>query len=209
MPSPRSIVVVGNGPLRGLHGTRIDTADFVLRMNRCRIGGFEQIVGTQVHAYATYPRLCMSNWTDSDLALLNPKPPPVWFVRTLEWCRRHAEHADFLSRFPDVPRTYISADLWRRFSARQDADTCLPVDDHESAPALGHDRFVPSTGFAVLRMILDAFADSPIGVVGITGEPERGWYWGHNPAISHLHNWRWEAAELRKLADSGRIVPLA
>src|SRR5689334_15224053 len=84
----RTIAVVGNGPTKGVYGDRMDGCDLVLRMNRCRIHGFESHIGSRTDVYATYPRECLTNWQRSDVSQSRNLTLDFWLVRPEGWCNQ-------------------------------------------------------------------------------------------------------------------------
>lgn len=209
MSDPGTIVIVGNGPVEGDHGEIIDTADVVIRMNRFRLKGFERKVGSRIDIYAVYPKYCLRNWDESDLANTQGVLNEIWFVRPHEWAAMCPQHLTFIEQKPLYNRYYMPDELWVQvITELGDVELIDTPQDKLRTWVLdssSRSKIGPSTGYSTIAMTINRFRNSQIRVVGLTGNAGSGWYWGPNPTYSTRHPWEWEELQIRSMALAGSI----
>ncbi|NWR91586.1 SIA4B sialyltransferase, partial [Furnarius figulus] len=198
-PRCRTCAVVGNsGQLKGSsHGLLIDAHDWVLRMNRAKITGFEMDVGTRTTHHFMYPESAVNLAPGVHLVLVPFKP------LDLQWVTSAFSTGE-------LTRTYMRV---KRF-VKADRSKVLIL-----SPAFLkylHDKWTqhhgryPSTGFTALFFALHTCQQ--VSVFGFGADREGNWhhYWEKNPGAgafrrTRVHNADVEFSIIKRLADEGRI----
>ncbi|NWI90212.1 SIA4B sialyltransferase, partial [Pitta sordida] len=195
----RTCAVVGNsGRLKGSsHGLLIDAHDWVLRMNRAKIAGFELDVGTRTTHHFMYPESAVNLGPRVHLVLVPFKPLDLQWVTSAFSTGK-------------LTRTYTSV---KQF-IRADRNKVLIL-----SPAFLkyiHDKWTqhqgryPSTGFTALLFALHTCQQ--VSVFGFGADQEGNWhhYWERNRWAGAFRRTRVHAADIEfriitRLADEGRI----
>ncbi|XP_027758605.1 CMP-N-acetylneuraminate-beta-galactosamide-alpha-2,3-sialyltransferase 2-like [Empidonax traillii] len=198
-PGCRTCAVVGNsGLLKGSsHGKLIDAHDWVLRMNRAKIAGFELDVGTRTTHHFMYPESAVNLGPGIHLVLVPFKP------LDLQWVTSAFSTGE-------VTRTYVRV---KQF-IKADRNKVLIL-----SPAFLkyiHDKWTqhhgryPSTGFTALLFALHTCQQ--VSVFGFGADREGNWhhYWEENRWAgafrrTRVHDADVEFSVIKRLADEGRI----
>ncbi|NXN44805.1 SIA4B sialyltransferase, partial [Rhinoptilus africanus] len=195
----RSCAVVGNsGRLRGSgHGLQIDAHEWVLRMNRAKLTGFELDVGVRTTHHFMYPESAVDLGPGVHLVLVPFKPLDLQWVASA-----------FSSG--ELTRTYMRV---KQF-VNADRNQVLIL-----SPAFLkyiHDNWTqrrgryPSTGFTALLFALHACQQ--VSVFGFGADSEGNWhhYWEKNRwsgafRRTRVHDADVEFSLIERLAAEGRI----
>uniref|UniRef100_A0A8B9GJ43 Uncharacterized protein n=1 Tax=Amazona collaria TaxID=241587 RepID=A0A8B9GJ43_9PSIT len=185
----RTCAVVGNsGWLKGSgHGLQIDAHDWVLRMNRAKIAGFELDVGMRTTHHFMYPESAVDLQPGVHLVLVPFKP------LDLLWVASHGEH---LMAPPLPTQVLILSPAFLKY-----------IHDNWTQH---HGRY-PSTGFTALLFALHACQQ--VSVFGFGADTEGNWhhYWEKNRwsgafRRTRVHNADVEFSLVERLAAEGRIL---
>ncbi|PKU44153.1 cmp-n-acetylneuraminate-beta-galactosamide-alpha- -sialyltransferase 2-like [Limosa lapponica baueri] len=195
----RTCAVVGNsGRLKGSgHGLRIDAHDWVLRMNRAKITGFELDVGTRTTHHFMYPESAVDLGPGVHLVLVPFKP------LDLQWV---------VSAFSTGELTHTYTRVKQFIKADRNKVLIL-------SPAFLkyiHDNWTqrqgryPSTGFTALVFALHACQQ--VSVFGFGADRDGNWhhYWEKNRwsgafRRTRVHDADVEFSLIERLAAEGRI----
>ncbi|NXI52133.1 SIA4B sialyltransferase, partial [Chloroceryle aenea] len=194
----RTCAVVGNsGQLNGSgHGLRIDAHDWVLRMNRAKIAGFELDVGMRTTHHFMYPESAVNLGPGVHLVLIPFKP------LDLQWVASAFSNGE-------LTHTYVRV---KRF-IKADRDKVLIL-----SPAFLkyiHDKWMerrgryPSTGFTALLFALHACQQ--LDTVGAGSKGNWHHYWEKNRwsgafRRTGVHDADVEFSIIERLAAEGRIL---
>ncbi|NXW96991.1 SIA4B sialyltransferase, partial [Larus smithsonianus] len=195
----RTCAVVGNsGRLTGSgHGLRIDTHDWVLRMNRAKIAGFEQDVGMRTTHHFMYPESAVDLGPGVHLVLVPFKPLDLQWVAsafsTGELTHTYARVKQFIKA--DRNKVLILSPAFLKYI-------------HENWTQR-RGRY-PSTGFTALLFALHACQQ--VSVFGFGADSEGNWhhYWEKNRwsgafRRTRVHDADVEFSLIERLAAEGRI----
>ncbi|XP_032848806.1 CMP-N-acetylneuraminate-beta-galactosamide-alpha-2,3-sialyltransferase 2-like isoform X4 [Tyto alba] len=196
----RTCAVVGNsGRLKGSsHGLRIDAHDWVLRMNRAKITGFELDVGRRTTHHFMYPESAVNLGPSVHLVLVPFKP------LDLQWVASAFSTGELTHTYVRV-KQFIKADR----------NKVLIL-----SPAFLkyiHDNWMqrqgryPSTGFTALLFALHICQQ--VSVFGFGADSEGNWhhYWEKNRwsgafRRTRVHDADMEFSIIERLAAEGRIL---
>uniref|UniRef100_A0A8C7EAC6 CMP-N-acetylneuraminate-beta-galactosamide-alpha-2,3-sialyltransferase 2 n=1 Tax=Nothoprocta perdicaria TaxID=30464 RepID=A0A8C7EAC6_NOTPE len=165
----RTCAVVGNsGWLKGSrHGPQIDSHDWVLRMNRAKITGFEVDVGMRTTHHFMYPESAVDLWPGVHLILVPFKP------LDLKWMASALSTGELTHTYTRV-KQFIKAD---RSKVRVLSPAFLKyIHDNWTQ----HHGKYPSTGFTAVLFALHACHQ--VSVFGFGADPRGNWhhYWEEN-----------------------------
>ncbi|NXY63404.1 SIA4B sialyltransferase, partial [Callaeas wilsoni] len=196
----RTCAVVGNsGQLKGSsHGLLIDTHDWVLRMNRAKITGFELDVGMRTTHHFMYPESAVNLRPDVHLVLVPFKPLDLQWVTsafsTGELTRTYVRVKQFIEA--DRNKVLILSPAFLKY-----------IHDNWTQH---HGRY-PSTGFTALLFALHTCQQ--VSVFGFGADSEGNWhhYWEKNHRSgafrrTKVHDADVEFSLIKRLAHEGRIV---
>ncbi|NXS59246.1 SIA4B sialyltransferase, partial [Brachypteracias leptosomus] len=196
----RTCAVVGNsGRLKGSgHGLRIDAHDWVLRMNRAKIAGFEQDVGRKTTHHFMYPESAVNLGPNVHLVLVPFKPLDLKWVTsafsTGELTHTYVRVKQFITA--DRNKVLILSPAFLKY-----------VQDNWTQH---HGRY-PSTGFTALLFALHSCQQ--VSVFGFGADSEGNWhhYWEKNRwsgafRRTRVHDADVEFAIIERLAAEGRIL---
>ncbi|NXP17139.1 SIA4B sialyltransferase, partial [Scytalopus superciliaris] len=199
-PRCRTCAVVGNsGRLKGSsHGLLIDAHDWVLRMNRAKITGFEMDVGMRTTHHFMYPESAVNLASDIHLILVPFKPLDLQWVTsalsTGELTRTYMRVKQFIKA--DRSKVLILSPAFLKY-----------IHDKWTQH---HGRY-PSTGFTALLFALHTCHQ--VSVFGFGADSEGNWhhYWEKNHWAgafrrTRVHDADVEFSIIKKLADEGRIL---
>nr|XP_009476339.1 PREDICTED: CMP-N-acetylneuraminate-beta-galactosamide-alpha-2,3-sialyltransferase 2-like [Pelecanus crispus] len=196
----RTCAVVGNsGWLRGSgHGLRIDAHDWVLRMNRAKIAGFERDVGVRTTHHFMYPESAVNLGPGVHLVLVPFKP------LDLQWVASAFSTGELTHTYVRVNR-FIKAD--RNKVLILSPAFLKYIHDNWTQH---HGRY-PSTGFTALLFALHACQQ--VSVFGFGADREGNWhhYWEKNRwsgafRRTRVHDADVEFSLIERLAAEGRIL---
>ncbi|NXU47328.1 SIA4B sialyltransferase, partial [Turnix velox] len=195
----RSCAVVGNsGRLKGSgHGLRIDAHDWVLRMNRAQIAGFELDVGMRTTHHFMYPESAVDLGPGVHLVLVPFKPLDLQWVAsafsTGELTRTYTRVKQFIKA--DRKKVLILSPAFLKY-----------IQDNWTQ----HRGRYPSTGFTALLFALHTCQQ--VSVFGFGADSEGNWhhYWEKNrwPGAfrrTKVHDADAEFSLIERLAAEGRI----
>ncbi|NXF09129.1 SIA4B sialyltransferase, partial [Smithornis capensis] len=199
-PSPcRTCAVVGNsGRLKGSsHGLLIDAHDWVLRMNRAKISGFELDVGMRTTHHFMYPESAVNLAPGVHLVLVPFKPLDLQWVTsafsTGELTRTYTRVKQFIRA--DRNKVLILSPAFLKY-----------IHDKWTR----HQGRYPSTGFTALLFALHTCQQ--VSVFGFGADQEGNWhhYWEKNRWAgafrrTRVHDADIEFSIIQRLADEGRI----
>ncbi|KFP69856.1 CMP-N-acetylneuraminate-beta-galactosamide-alpha-2, 3-sialyltransferase 2, partial [Acanthisitta chloris] len=196
----RTCAVVGNsGRLKGSsHGLLIDAHDWVLRMNRAKITGFELDVGTRTTHHFMYPESAVNLGPSVHLVLVPFKPLDLQWVTsafsTGELTRTYMRVKQFIKA--DRNKVLILSPAFLKY-----------IHDKWTQR---HGRY-PSTGFTALLFALHTCQQ--VSVFGFGADSEGNWhhYWEKNRwsgafRRTRVHDADAEFSLIQRLADEGRIL---
>ncbi|XP_009636171.1 CMP-N-acetylneuraminate-beta-galactosamide-alpha-2,3-sialyltransferase 2-like isoform X2 [Egretta garzetta] len=208
LPSPtmwdpsccRSCAVVGNsGRLKGSgHGLQIDAHDWVLRMNRAKITGFELDVGMRTTHHFMYPESAVNLGPGIHLVLVPFKPLDLQWVAsafsTGELTHTYVRVKQFIKA--DRNKVLILSPAFLKY-----------IHDNWTQ----HRGRYPSTGFTALLFALHACQQ--VSVFGFGADSEGNWhhYWEKNRwsgafRRTRVHDADIEFSLIERLAAEGRIL---
>ncbi|XP_027639569.1 CMP-N-acetylneuraminate-beta-galactosamide-alpha-2,3-sialyltransferase 2-like isoform X1 [Falco biarmicus] len=196
----RTCAVVGNsGRLKGSgHGLQIDGHDWVLRMNRAKIAGFELDVGTRTTHHFMYPESAVNLRPGVHLVLVPFKP------LDLQWVASAFSTGELTHTYVRVKR-FIKAD--RNKVLILSPAFLKYIHDNWTQH---HGRY-PSTGFTALLFALHACQQ--VSVFGFGADSEGNWhhYWEKNRwsgafRRTRVHDADVEFSLIETLAVEGRIL---
>uniref|UniRef100_A0A8C8AAW1 CMP-N-acetylneuraminate-beta-galactosamide-alpha-2,3-sialyltransferase 2 n=1 Tax=Otus sunia TaxID=257818 RepID=A0A8C8AAW1_9STRI len=188
----RTCAVVGNsGRLKGSgHGLRIDVHDWVLRMNRAKIAGFELDVGMRTTHHFMYPESAVNLGPNIHLVLVPFKP------LDLQWLASAFSTGDEPTAAPLPTQVLILSPAFLKYI-------------HENWTQR-HGRY-PSTGFTALLFALHLCQQ--VSVFGFGADSEGNWhhYWEKNRwsgafRRTRVHDADVEFSIIERLAAEGRIL---
>ncbi|XP_062445213.1 CMP-N-acetylneuraminate-beta-galactosamide-alpha-2,3-sialyltransferase 2-like [Rhea pennata] len=195
----RTCAVVGNsGWLRGSrHGLQIDSHDWVLRMNRAKIAGFEVDVGMRTTHHFMYPESAVNLWPGVHLILVPFKPLDLKWVAsafsTGELTRTYMKVKQFIKA--DRNKVLILSPAFLKY-----------IHDNWTQ----HHGKYPSTGFTALLFALHAC--QRVSVFGFGADTKGNWhhYWEENRYSgafrrTKVHDADVEFSLIKRLAAEGRI----
>ncbi|NXL65426.1 SIA4B sialyltransferase, partial [Chordeiles acutipennis] len=196
----RTCAVVGNsGRLKGSgHGLQIDTHDWVLRMNRAKIAGFEMDVGRRTTHHFMYPESAVNLRPGVHLVLVPFKPLDLQWVAsafsTGELTHTYVRVKQFIRA--DRNKVLILSPAFLKY-----------IHDNWTRR---HGRY-PSTGFTALLFALHAC--QRVSVFGFGADGEGNWhhYWEKNRwsgsfRRTRVHDADVEFSLIERLAAEGRIL---
>ncbi|KFQ69899.1 CMP-N-acetylneuraminate-beta-galactosamide-alpha-2, 3-sialyltransferase 2, partial [Phaethon lepturus] len=196
----RTCAVVGNsGRLKGSgHGLRIDAHNWVLRMNRAKIAGFELDVGMRTTHHFMYPESAVNLRPGVHLVLVPFKP------LDLQWVASAFSTGELTHTYVRV-KQFIKADR-NKVLILSPAFLKYIHDNWTQC----HGRY-PSTGFAALLFALHTCQQ--VSVFGFGADSEGNWhhYWEKNRwsgafRRTRVHDADVEFAIIERLAAEGRIL---
>ncbi|NXX95914.1 SIA4B sialyltransferase, partial [Centropus bengalensis] len=195
----RTCAVVGNsGRLKGSgHGLRIDAHDWVLRMNRAKIAGFELDVGMRTTHHFMYPESAVDLRPGVHLVLIPFKP------LDLQWVASAFSTGELTQTYVRV-KQFVKAD-------RDKVQVLSPA-----FLKYIHDNWTeqqgryPSTGFTALLFALHACQQVSVFGFGADGQGNWHHYWEKNRwsgafRRTRVHNADAEFSIIQRLAAEGRI----
>ncbi|XP_065705976.2 CMP-N-acetylneuraminate-beta-galactosamide-alpha-2,3-sialyltransferase 2-like [Patagioenas fasciata] len=196
----RTCAVVGNsGRLNGSgHGLEIDAHDWVLRMNRAKVAGFELDVGMRTTHHFMYPESAVNLGPGVHLVLVPFKPLDLQWVAS-------AFSTGALTRTYTRVKQFIKAD-------RNKVLVLSPaflkyIHDNWTQH---HGRY-PSTGFTALLFALHTCQQ--VSVFGFGADSDGNWhhYWEKNRwsgafRRTRVHDADVEFSLIERLAAEGRIL---
>uniref|UniRef100_A0A8C0AN54 CMP-N-acetylneuraminate-beta-galactosamide-alpha-2,3-sialyltransferase 2 n=1 Tax=Buteo japonicus TaxID=224669 RepID=A0A8C0AN54_9AVES len=196
----RTCAVVGNsGRLKGSgHGLQIDAHDWVLRMNRAKIAGFELDVGMRTTHHFMYPESAVDLGPGVHLVLVPFKPLDLQWVAsafsTGELTHTYVRVKQFIEA--DRNKVLILSPAFLKY-----------IHDNWTQH---HGRY-PSTGFTALLFALHACQQ--VSVFGFGADSEGNWhhYWEKNRwsgafRRTRVHDADIEFSIIKTLAAEGRIL---
>ncbi|KFO76212.1 CMP-N-acetylneuraminate-beta-galactosamide-alpha-2, 3-sialyltransferase 2, partial [Cuculus canorus] len=196
----RTCAVVGNsGRLNGSgHGLRIDAHDWVLRMNRAKITGFELDVGMRTTHHFMYPESAVNLGPGVHLVLIPFKPLDLQWVAsafsTGELTHTYVRVKQFIKA--DRDKVLILSPAFLKY-----------IHDNWT----GRQGRYPSTGFTALLFALHTCQQ--VSVFGFGADSEGNWhhYWERNRwsgafRRTRVHNADVEFSLIQRLAAEGRIL---
>ncbi|XP_074776401.1 CMP-N-acetylneuraminate-beta-galactosamide-alpha-2,3-sialyltransferase 2-like [Athene noctua] len=196
----RTCAVVGNsGRLKGSgHGLRIDAHDWVLRMNRAKIPGFELDVGMRTTHHFMYPESAVNLGPNVHLILIPFKPLDLWWLAsafsTGELTHTYVRVKQFIKA--DRNKVLILSPAFLKY-----------IHDNWTQR---HGRY-PSTGFTALLFALHLCQQ--VSVFGFGADSEGNWhhYWEKNRwsgafRRTRVHDADVEFSIINRLAAEGRIL---
>ncbi|NXI41922.1 SIA4B sialyltransferase, partial [Galbula dea] len=196
----RTCAVVGNsGRLKGSgHGLRIDAHDWVLRMNRAKIVGFELDVGMRTTHHFMYPESAVNLRPGVHLVLVPFKPLDLQWVAsafsTGELTHTYVRVKQFIKA--DRHKVLILSPAFLKY-----------IHDNWTQH---HGRY-PSTGFTALLFALHTCQQ--VSVFGFGADSEGNWhhYWEKNHwsgvfRRTKVHDAGLEFSVIERLAAEGRII---
>ncbi|NXB12727.1 SIA4B sialyltransferase, partial [Cnemophilus loriae] len=199
-PRCRTCAVVGNsGRLKGSsHGLLIDAHDWVLRMNRAKITGFELDVGMRTTHHFTYQENAVNLRPDVHLVLVPFKSLDLQWVTsafsTGEFTRTYVRIKQFIKA--DRHKVLILTSAFLKY-----------IHDNWTQ----HHGWYPSTGFTALLFALHICQQ--VSVFGFRADSEGNWhhYWEKNHWSRAFRRMRVydtdvEFSLIERLAHEGRIV---
>ncbi|NXX77996.1 SIA4B sialyltransferase, partial [Urocolius indicus] len=195
----RTCAVVGNsGRLKGSgHGLRIDAHNWVLRMNRAKITGFEQDVGRRTTHHFMYPESAVNLEPGVHLVLVPFKPLDLQWVAsafsTGELTRTYTRVKQFIKA--DRNKVLILSPAFLKY-----------IHDNWMR---GHGRY-PSTGFTALLFALHCCQEVSVFGFGADGAGNWHHYWERNRwsgafRRTRVHDADVEFSIIQRLAAEGRI----
>ncbi|XP_009578623.1 PREDICTED: CMP-N-acetylneuraminate-beta-galactosamide-alpha-2,3-sialyltransferase 2-like, partial [Fulmarus glacialis] len=196
----RTCAVVGNsGRLKGSsHGLRIDAHDWVLRMNRAKITGFELDVGMRTTHHFMYPESAVNLGPGVHLVLVPFKP------LDLQWVASAFSTGEITHTYVKV-KQFIKAD--RNKVLILSPAFLKYIHDNWTQR---HGRY-PSTGFTALLFALHTCQQ--VSVFGFGADSEGNWhhYWEKNRGSgafrrTRVHDADVEFSLIERLAAEGRIL---
>ncbi|XP_051489491.1 CMP-N-acetylneuraminate-beta-galactosamide-alpha-2,3-sialyltransferase 2-like [Apus apus] len=196
----RTCAVVGNsGQLQGSgHGLRIDAHDWVLRMNRAQIAGFELDVGRRTTHHFMYPESAVNLAPGTHLVLVPFKP------LDLQWVASAFSTGELTRTYARVKR-FIQAD---RHKVLILSPAFLKYIHDNWTQRRGR---YPSTGFTALLFALHTCQQ--VSVFGFGADSQGNWhhYWEKNrwPGAfrrTRVHDAEVEFSLIERLAAEGRIL---
>ncbi|XP_057262382.1 CMP-N-acetylneuraminate-beta-galactosamide-alpha-2,3-sialyltransferase 2-like [Pezoporus wallicus] len=196
----RTCAVVGNsGWLKGSgHGLRIDAHDWVLRMNRAKIAGFELDVGMRTTHHFMYPESAVDLEPGVHLVLVPFKP------LDLQWVASTFSTGELTHTYMRV-KQFIKAD--RNKVLILSPAFLKYIHDNWTQH---HGRY-PSTGFIALLFALHACQQ--VSVFGFGADTKGNWhhYWEKNRwsgafRRTRVHDADIEFSLIERLAAEGRIL---
>ncbi|XP_030319121.1 CMP-N-acetylneuraminate-beta-galactosamide-alpha-2,3-sialyltransferase 2 isoform X3 [Calypte anna] len=196
----RTCAVVGNsGKLQGSgHGLWIDTHDWVLRMNRAKITGFELDVGRKTTHHFMYPESAVNLRPGVHLVLVPFKP------LDLQWVTSAFSTGKLTHTYVRV-KQFIRAD--RNKVLILSPAFLKYIHDNWTQR---HGRY-PSTGFTALLFALHTC--QRVSVFGFGADSEGNWhhYWEKNRWAgafrrTRVHDADVEFSLIQRLAAEGRIL---
>ncbi|KAM6248516.1 CMP-N-acetylneuraminate-beta-galactosamide-alpha-2,3-sialyltransferase 2-like [Porphyrio hochstetteri] len=196
----RTCAVVGNsGRLKGSgHGLQIDAHDWVLRMNRAKISGFEVDVGMRTTHHFMYPESAVNLQSDVHLVLVPFKP------LDLQWVASAFSTGHLMHTYARV-KQFIKAD--RNKVLILSPAFLKYIHDNWTQH---HGRY-PSTGFTALLFALHAC--QRVSVFGFGADSDGNWhhYWEKNRWAgafrrTRVHDPDVEFSLIERLAAEGRIL---
>uniref|UniRef100_A0A8D0FGH0 CMP-N-acetylneuraminate-beta-galactosamide-alpha-2,3-sialyltransferase 2 n=1 Tax=Strix occidentalis caurina TaxID=311401 RepID=A0A8D0FGH0_STROC len=196
----RTCAVVGNsGRLKGSgHGLRIDAHDWVLRMNRAKIAGFELDVGMRTTHHFMYPESAVNLGPNIHLVLVPFKP------LDLKWLASAFSTGELTHTYMRV-KQFIKAD--RNKVLILSPAFLKYIHDNWTQR---HGRY-PSTGFTALLFALHLCQQ--VSVFGFGADSEGNWhhYWEKNRwsgafRRTRVHDADVEFSIIKRLAAEGRIL---
>ncbi|XP_013816987.1 CMP-N-acetylneuraminate-beta-galactosamide-alpha-2,3-sialyltransferase 2-like [Apteryx mantelli] len=195
----RTCAVVGNsGRLKGSsHGPQIDSHDWVLRMNRAKIAGFEVDVGMRTTHHFMYPESAVNLWPGVHLVLVPFKP------LDLKWVASAFSTGELTHTYTRV-KQFIKAD--RNKVLILSPAFLKYIHDNWTQ----HHGKYPSTGFTALLFALHACQQ--VSVFGFGADTKGNWhhYWEENRYSgafrrTKVHDADVEFSIIKRLAAEGRI----
>ncbi|NWY20673.1 SIA4B sialyltransferase, partial [Aphelocoma coerulescens] len=197
----RTCVVVGNsGQLKGSsHGLLIETHDWMLRMNRAKITGFELDVGMRTTHHLMYPESAVNLRPNVHLVLVPFKPLDLQWVTT-----------SFSTR--ELTHTYVRVKQY----IKADRSKVLILSPaflkyiHDNWTQ-HHGRRYPSTGFTALLFALHTCQQ--VSVFSFGADSEGNWHhyrekkcWSGAFCRTRVHDADVEFSLTKRLARKGRTV---
>lgn len=196
----RTCAVVGNsGNLKGSkHGEMIDSHHFVLRMNRAKIAGFEEDVGSRTTHHFMYPESAVNLEPGVHLVLISFKP------QDLKWITSAFSTGELKFTYMKV-KQFIKADkdkvlIFNPSFLKYIYDNWIR-----------HHGKYPSTG--MLALIFAIHICDEVSVFGYGADSNGNWhhYWEHNKLAgafrrTRVHNAEFEQNLINQLAHEGKVT---
>lgn len=192
----KSVAVVGNAGYLGEvdQGRWIDSHDLVIRMNNCRIDGFEAQVGARLDIFLTnfFTDICYERPLLQQAKFVVASVPNNFRkLRRRGIHHRHAEH--IVAGLRALGRTEVFVPELEPFCERVREWGCFP-----------------STGLMAVQFALDVLRCERLYVTGFSFFQGRPHYFDDQPASARNHDFSHEQRYLRALlaphVASGRVV---
>ncbi|XP_070601068.1 CMP-N-acetylneuraminate-beta-galactosamide-alpha-2,3-sialyltransferase 2-like isoform X1 [Erythrolamprus reginae] len=192
--------VVGNsGRLRGSnYGKKIDSHNFVMRMNTARVTGFEEDVGTRTTHHFMYPESAMNLRPNVHLVLVPFKP------LDFKWLASALSTGDIQQTYKRVKR-FIKADKSKILIIHP--GFLKYIQDKWTK----HHGKYPSTGLITLFFAIHTCTQ--VSAFGFGADRNGNWhhYWEHNRFAgafrkSGVHNGTFELQLMERLTTEGKLA---
>lgn len=187
-----NVIIVGNSDqvLREQNGKIIDGFDYVVRLNRAPIKGYEQYVGTETTSRFLNKELFLGQWQRGQVE------HPLEECEGLIWSYVPLSDEDFSNLYPVADQLVCyGRNEWMEILANHD----IEVNASHNA----------SIGLQAICQVIQ-FRECRVFIYGIETEyrEQYGHYWEDRKRLSTFHKWAYEKHVIQQLIKKGLIQEL-